>query len=98
MDALIETIKSECGFLRIQSHALDTSPSWKVGRRGVTANLRFFVSGLPWAKRSKWLQPLLWSVAVMLKKSDVDVVVKGGKLKVFLGAGFSVHVDFAAAR
>jgi len=88
-------VKECCGFLRIRSHALQTES--KVGRQSAVATLRFFTQGLPWAKRAKWVQPLLWSITAMLARSGVKATVKGGELMVCLASGLVVRVDFAAA-
>merc|ERR1719162_642807 len=90
---LAALVKECCGFLRIRSHALQMES--KVGRRSAVATLRFFTQGLPWAKRAKWVQPLLWSITAMLARSGVRATVKGGDLMVCLASGLVVRVDFA---
>lgn len=91
-------IEKECGFLRLRGYWLNPETDRKARRRGVVAVVRFYVHGLPWAKRARWLQPLLWSVVVVLQRHGQEATVRGGDMHVALDVGGSVRVDFAAAR
>lgn len=94
----VELIKNECAFLRLRGYWLNVENQLRSRRRGVCAMIRFYVQGLPWAKRAKWLQPLLWSVVGVLQRHGRDATVRGGDLYVALDNGGSVRVDFAASR
>jgi len=91
-------VERECGFLRLRGYWLNPETRMRAKRRGVVAMIRFYVQGLPWAKRAKWLQPLLWSVVAVLQRHACAITVRGGDLYVGLDTGGSVRVDFAAAR
>ena len=91
-------VERACGFLRLSCHTVHPETHAKAKRRGVVALVRFYVRGLPWAKRAKWLQPLLWSVMAVLQNRACAVTVRGGNLYMGLNADRSVRVDFAAAR
>lgn len=91
-------VERECGFLRLRGHTVHLETHAKAKRRGVVAVVRFYVRGLPWAKRAKWLQPLLWSVMAVLQSRDFAVAVRGGNLYMGVSADGSVRMDFAAAR
>jgi len=93
---LAALVDRDCGFLRIRSHTIHAD--CKAGRRSNEATLRFFIQGLPFAKRAKWVQPLLWSVTAVLARSNVKATVKGGELMAVLANGLSIRIDFAAAR
>mmetsp|Transcript_16576 Transcript_16576/g.37450 ORF Transcript_16576/g.37450 Transcript_16576/m.37450 type:complete len:259 (-) Transcript_16576:186-962(-) len=93
-----ELVERECAFLRIRGHGLHAKSSANAKRSDLAVTLRFYVSGLPWAKRSKWLLPLLWSVAAVLQRNGCGARVQGGRLCVPLETGAAVRIDFAAAR
>lgn len=97
-EELAALVKRDCGFLRIRAHAVQAETTSKLGRRSAAATLRFFIHGLPWAKRAKWLQPLLWSVASVLTRAGTEATVKGGELIASPKANVAVRIDFTAAR
>merc|ERR1719396_139134 len=65
---LVQLVESECGFLRLSGHRLITHTTEKAKRHGLAMTLRFYVHGLPSAKRAKWQQPLFRSVAAALQR------------------------------
>jgi len=97
-EELAVLVKRDCSFLRIRAHAVQSETTAKLGRRSAAATLRFFIHGLPWAKRAKWLQPLLWSVASVLSRAGTEATVKGGELIASPAGNVAVRIDFTAAR
>eukprot|EP00747_Dinoflagellata_sp_TGD_P018716 gnl/TRDRNA2_/TRDRNA2_126689_c0_seq1.p1 gnl/TRDRNA2_/TRDRNA2_126689_c0~~gnl/TRDRNA2_/TRDRNA2_126689_c0_seq1.p1 ORF type:complete len:231 (+),score=34.34 gnl/TRDRNA2_/TRDRNA2_126689_c0_seq1:73-765(+) len=99
-ERLAAFVQKECGWLRIHGHGLHKESSQRTRRRrGSVATLRFYVNGLPWAKRAKWEQPLLWAVAAVLQRNHPTAMMKGGELTVPLqDLGATLRIDFAAAR
>lgn len=98
-DKLARLVLKECAFMRFRGFWLHAEKSGRARRRGVAGILRFYVHGLPWAKRAKWLQPLLWTVMAVLEKHRLAATMQGGQLYAPLeGLGALVRVDFAAAR
>eukprot|EP00747_Dinoflagellata_sp_TGD_P183480 gnl/TRDRNA2_/TRDRNA2_38383_c0_seq2.p1 gnl/TRDRNA2_/TRDRNA2_38383_c0~~gnl/TRDRNA2_/TRDRNA2_38383_c0_seq2.p1 ORF type:complete len:430 (-),score=80.49 gnl/TRDRNA2_/TRDRNA2_38383_c0_seq2:134-1354(-) len=105
-DRLAAVVEDKCGWLRIRGHGLQycRASRQRPGRqrsrtqRQTLPTLRFYVTGLPWAKRAKWEQPLLWSVSAVLQKWGATTKMKGGELSVLLDTGDAVNVEFAAAR
>lgn len=96
-EELAALVARDCGFLRIQSHSVQAQ--FKAGKRSAAqVTLRFFVQGLPFAKRAKWMQPLLWSIVAVLARSNVKATVKGGELMAVHASGLLIRIDFAAAR
>lgn len=99
---LASIVEEACAFLRIQGHSLHTDLVASRRRSAASApvaTLRFFVRGLPWAKRARWVQPLLWSVVPSLQKRGVMVNMKGGDLTATLNGGTQVvRLDFSSAR
>jgi hypothetical protein len=99
-------VAQECSFLRLASQEFYDETSRVRLQRGVVKCIVFHCRGLPWAKRSKWLQPLLWSVAAVLKMQGCSCKMQSGELYVQLpGAAEAasltsnlVRLDFAAAR
>jgi len=98
VESLAELVHRECGFLRIRGHGLRAETSTKAKKRGIAATICFYVRGLPWVKRTKWLMPLFWSVAPVLQRCGCTTMVQGGELYVSPGSGAMVRIDFAAAR
>jgi hypothetical protein len=100
---LAALVVRECGFLRMASQDFYEETNRVRRLRGVAKCVVFHCRGLPWAKRSKWLQPLLWSVAAVLRLKGVTARMQSGELYAQLpGADSSscnlVRLDFAAAR
>lgn len=101
---LAAIVERECSFLRLAGHAIYDESSNLRRRRGVSKCVVFYCRGLPWAKRAKWLLPLLWSVAAVLKNAGCTTKVQAGELYVQLpstsvcrsGCDF-LRLDFGAA-
>jgi hypothetical protein len=100
---LAALVERECAFLRLTDKVFyeETTPVRK--QRGVVKCAVFYCRGLPWAKRSKWLLPLLWSVAAVLKTRGCNARVQSGELYAQLPGsdetnGNLIRLDFAAAR
>jgi hypothetical protein len=75
---------------------LHTNP--KARRRGIVVTVRFYVLGLPSAKRSKWQQPLCWAATEVLRRQGVEAEVQGGELRVRQSEEAFIRVDFAPGR
>lgn len=98
-EELAERIRQECGFLRISSTQVHMNQYNLFGRNGTTGTIRFIVDGLPSISRAKWLQPLFWSVKMMLERNGVDVVkLRGGELVCCPAEGPRLSVRFVASR
>lgn len=98
---LTALVKRECAFMRLTEEAVYEETSPVRMQRGVVKCVIFYCRGLPWAKRSKWLLPLLWSVAAVLKKSGCAARVQSGELYAQIpgdASGELVRLDFAASR
>jgi len=95
-EELAQLVERECAFMRISGHSVQTSSTAR--KCAAACTLRFFVHGLPWAKRAKWLQPLLWSVSAVLARHGVEAGMKGGELVAITDSGAAVRIDFVAAR
>jgi hypothetical protein len=97
-----ELVAQECKFLRLTGQEFYEETSRVRLQRGVVKCIVFHCRGLPWAKRSKWLQPLLWSVAAVLKMHGCSCKMQSGELYAQLPAGGPgsdlIRLDFAAAR
>ena len=78
----MDAVERGCGFMRLNGHGLHAYSSEKARRRGMAMNVRFYVRGLPSAKRAKWQQPLYWSAAAVLQSLGLDVRMQGGELYV----------------
>jgi hypothetical protein len=97
-DRLAQLVEQECGFLRLNGHMMRPDSSDKARRQGVALALRFFVRGLPAAKRAKWQQPLCWAAAGVLQRFGLDARMQGGELQVQLEHGKCARVEFMAGR
>jgi hypothetical protein len=101
---IIALVERECAFLRTAGTDIYDESNIVRRRRGVVKCVVFYVRGLPWAKRARWLLPLLWSVAAVLNLKGCVAKVQAGELYAQLpstrGPGRSsfVRLDFAAAR
>jgi hypothetical protein len=100
---LAALVVRECGFLRMAGQDFYEESTRVRRMRGVVKCAVFHCRGLPWAKRSKWLQPLLWSVAAVLRLNGCTARMQSGELYAQLpGAGSPdcnlIRLDFAAAR
>lgn len=100
-ESLATLIERDCSFLKIAGRDYYDEQNQLRRKRGVVKSLVFFIKGLPWAKRARWLMPLLWSVSSVLKARGCGTRVQAGELYVQLPGMCSeefVRVDFAAAR
>lgn len=105
MDAareLADVVARDCAFLRLTDQVIYDETSHVRRRRGVTKCVLFHCRGLPWAKRAKWLLPLLWSVAAVLRRKGCTTKVQAGELYAQLPSACSespqlVRLDFGAA-
>lgn len=92
----VERVRQTCSWLQIHGHDLHRQICHGRGRNILT--LRFHIRGLPWAKRAKWQQPLLWAVSALLQRHGADVAMHGGDLLATLDHGASLRLDFVACR
>lgn len=93
-------VRLACPFLRLAGRGLYEERNLHRRKRGVAKCAVFYVYGLPWTKRARWLLPLLWAVASVLKLRGCTAKVQARELYVQVpgpGRGY-VRVDFAAAR
>jgi hypothetical protein len=100
---LAALVESKCSFLRLVGHDIYSEVNEVRRKRGVVKCMVFYVRCLPWAKRAKWLLPLLWAVAKVLNAQGCTTKVQAGELYAQLpGEGNCdsnfVRIDFAAAR
>jgi hypothetical protein len=96
---LAALVARECGFLRLVAQEVYDESNRVRQQRGVVKCVVFQCHGLPWAKRSKWLQPLLWSVAAVLKLRGCTSRVQAGELYAqCCPGGDLIRLDFTAAR
>jgi hypothetical protein len=101
---IMALVERECAFLRTAGMDIYDESNVVRRRRGVVQCVVFYVRGLPWAKRARWLLPLLWSVAAVLNLKGCVAKVQAGELYAQLpstrgpGRSSSVRLDFAAAR
>jgi len=93
---LAELVERECAFLRIRGHTLQPLGRGQM-KHGATLCLRFFVHGLPFTRRSRWQQPLTYSMLAVLKRCGCEAFVRGGELYASEDK-VVVRVDFAAGR
>lgn len=100
-ETLADWVEKDCRFLRISGRDFYDEENQLRRKRGVVKSIVFYIKGLPWAKRARWLMPLLWSVASVLKARGCTTRVQAGELYVQLSGMREeeyVRVDFAAAR
>lgn len=100
-ETLADWVEKDCSFLRISGRDYYDEENQLRRKRGVVKSIVFYIRGLPWAKRARWLMPLLWSVASVLKARGCTTRVQAGELYVQLSGMRNeeyVRVDFAAAR
>jgi hypothetical protein len=95
---IVGAVERECAFLRLNGHVVHAQPSDKARRQGMAMNLRFYVRGLPSAKRAKWQQPLCWSVAAVLQRVGLPVQMRGGELYGAVREGVYVRLEFVSGR
>jgi hypothetical protein len=94
-----QSVLKECGFLRIEGSSYRPSTGYtKDEQAGSQGCLMFFISGLPWAKRAKWLVPLRWTVGQVLQFRGLHAEVVAGSLYLTDDDGVKVRVDFLPAR
>lgn len=106
-EELVALVEQECAFLRLVGEKMSYEETTHLRRqRGVERCVVFYCKGLPWAKRAKWLLPLLWSVAAVLRSKGVFTKVQSGELYAQMPGAQGepasgsrlVRLDFAAAR
>jgi hypothetical protein len=106
-EELVALVERECAFLRLTGEKACYEETTHLRRqRGVERCVVFYCKGLPWAKRAKWLLPLLWSVAAVLRARGVFTKVQSGELYAQMPGAQGepadgsrlVRLDFAAAR
>jgi hypothetical protein len=89
----------ECSFLRVTGFGLHEESNRVRRQRGAAKCVMLYVKSLPWAKRAKWLHPLLRSVAALLQAKGCATKMQGGELYAKLGSSRNLaRLDFAAAR
>jgi hypothetical protein len=79
-ERIVDLINEQCGFLLVRGHGVYPENGERMRQRGIAATLRFYVYGLPWSRRAKWLQPLHRSVAAVVQRTEPWVIVRGGEL------------------
>merc|ERR1711879_332158 len=72
LERFVALVGQECSWLQIHGQTLHRQ-EMRRGRGRDTLTLRFFVRGLPWVKRAKWQQPLLWAVFALLQLRGAPV-------------------------
>lgn len=98
---LAALVESKCSFLRLMGQEFYNEVNEVRRKRGVVKCVVFYVRGLPWAKRAKWLLPLLWAVAKVLNAQGCTTKVQAGEMYAQLPGARGhdlVRLDFAAAR
>jgi hypothetical protein len=104
---LAALIERSCKFLRLTDYKVHKESSSVRQMRGAASCILFYVRGLPWVKRDKWLLPLFWSLAPLLKAQGCSVKIQSSELYVTLpeqcpgtSADYTdwIRVEFAAAR
>lgn len=95
---LVSAVERGCGFLKLNGHAVHAHSSDRARRQGMAVNLRFYVRGLPSAKRAKWQQPLYWSVATVLRRLGIDLRMQGGELHLPVQKDIFIRLEFVAGR
>jgi len=95
---LVAAVERGCGFLKLNGHAIHAHSSERARRQGMAVNLRFYVRGLPSAKRAKWQQPLYWSVATVLQRLGLDLRMQGGELHLPVQEDIFIRLEFVAGR
>jgi hypothetical protein len=87
-------ILDKCGFLRI----VDSSyrPFLNRGKSDCSGSLMFYVAGLPWARRARWVVPLRLGVAKVLESCGYRTQMSVGVLYVSDPEGsYRVRISFA---
>jgi hypothetical protein len=99
VEELRQIVLTKCSFMRLQSfNYRRTDPSTPAGRAGITGSLMFYMGGLPWTRRGKWLIPLRLCISKFLDDSGYHTCFSGGRLIVSdASESFKVRVDFAVA-
>jgi hypothetical protein len=91
-EELRRAILTSCGFLRIQGSSYRPVRC----RSGCTGSLIFYVAGLPWARRAKWVVPLRLSVSKVLEGCGYCTTMHMGVLYVVdPESSLKVRVGFA---
>jgi len=90
---LVALVEQECAFLRLSGHSVRAYDNDRARRQGMALNVRFFVLGLPSAKRAKWQQPLCWAAAAVLQRAGLQVKMHAGELRVSVRKGLFVRLE-----
>merc|ERR1712203_1251041 len=91
---IAEVVERECSFLRFRGHSIFNEATRRKPRRGVAGTVRFYVTGLPSAKRAKWTQPLCRSVMAMLQRCSCTTRMQGGELYMHITDGMVLRLEF----
>jgi len=98
-ERLAALVEQHCAFLRLNGYSLQHHSTDKAGRRGGLMTVRFYVRGLPAAKRSKWQHPLCRTAKGVLNRLGCEAEVVSGELRVPHGQdGSFIRIDFAPGR
>lgn len=94
-EELRTAILTKCAFLRFAGDTYKTFPS-PSSMSGCTGSFMFYVWGLPWARRARWVVPLRMSVAKVLECSGYRTQMCAGVLYVSDEAeSFKIRISFA---
>jgi hypothetical protein len=77
-NAVRESVLVHCAWLKFTGFSYYSTPEGGMG--GSTGCLMFFVCGLPWARRSKWLVPLRLAASKVLDACGFDLYINNGNL------------------
>lgn len=93
-EELRQTILARCGFLRIVASSCRPFPVH--GKSQCSGSLTFYVAGLPWARRARWVVPLRLGVAKVLESCGYRTEMSLGVLYVSDPEGsYRARVGFA---
>jgi len=91
---LRQAILDKCGFLRIVGSSY--RPFLVRGKPDCSGSLMFYVAGLPWARRARWVVPLRMGVAKVLESCGYLTQMSVGVLYVSDPEGsYVVRISFA---
>jgi len=95
-EALRQAILDKCGFLRIVGSSYRPSPIRSCGKPACSGCLMFYVAGLPWARRARWVVPLRLGVAQVLESCGYRTQMSVGVLYVSdPESSYNVRISFA---
>jgi len=93
-EELRQAILAKCGFLRIVGSSYRPFPVR--GKSACSGSLMFYVAGLPWARRARWVVPLRLGVAKVLESCGYRTQMVVGVLYVSDPEGsYRVRISFA---